>query len=124
MNMMDDEMRWIAPFRELIERALAEGYGQLSYQDVITGINKGEYQFWAAENSCVVTTIDVFPQMKQLTIILGAGDLAEIDTKIRPLIEDWAREIKCDALIIFGRPGWQRALEGYRRTAVVLEKRL
>jgi hypothetical protein len=124
MNMMDDEMRWIAPFRELIERALAEGYGQLSYQDVITGINKGEYQFWAAENSCVVTTIDVFPQMKQLTIILGAGDLAEIDTKIRPVIEDWAREIKCDALIIFGRPGWQRALEGYRRTAVVLEKRL
>jgi hypothetical protein len=124
MNMMDDEMRWISRFRELIERALAEGYGQLSYQDVITGINKGEYQFWAAENSCVVTTIDVFPQMKQLTIILGAGDLAEIDTKIRPVIEDWAREIKCDALIIFGRPGWQRALEGYRRTAVVLEKRL
>ncbi len=124
MNMMDDEMRWISRFRELIERALAEGYGQLSYQDVITGINKGEYQFWAAENSCVVTTIDIFPQMKQLTIILGAGDLAEIDTKIRPVIEDWAREIKCDALIIFGRPGWQRALEGYRRTAVVLEKRL
>jgi len=124
MNMMDDEMRWISRFRELIERALAEGYGQLSYQDVITGINKGEYQFWAAENSCVVTTIDIFPQMKQLTIILGAGDLAEIDTKIRPVIEDWAREIQCDALIIFGRPGWQRALEGYRRTAVVLEKRL
>jgi hypothetical protein len=124
MNMMDDEMRWISRFRELIERALAEGYGQLSYQDVITGINKGEYQFWAAENSCVVTTIDIFPQMKQLTIILGAGDLGEIDTKIRPVIEDWAREIKCDAMIIFGRPGWQRALEGYRRTAVVLEKRL
>lgn len=124
MNLLDDDMRWIAPFRELIERALAEGYGQLSYQDVITGINKGEYQFWAAENSCVVTTIDIFPQMKQLTIILGAGDLAEIDTKIRPVIEDWAREIKCDAMIIFGRPGWQRALEGYRRTAVVLEKRL
>ncbi len=124
MNMMDDEMRWISRFRELIERALAEGYGQLSYQDVITGINKGDYQFWAAENSCVVTTIDIFPQMKQLTIILGAGDLAEIDTKIRPVIEDWAREIKCDAMIIFGRPGWQRALEGYRRTAVVLEKRL
>jgi hypothetical protein len=72
----------------------------------------------------VVTTIDIFPRMKQLTIILGAGDLEEIDNKIRPVIEEWAREIKCDALIIFGRPGWQRALEGYRRTAVVLEKRL
>lgn len=124
MNMMNEDMRWIAPFRELIERALAEGYGQLSYNDVVDGIRRGEYQFWAGDNSCVVTTIDVFPQLKQLTIIIGAGDLQEIDNKLRPVIEDWAREIKCDALIIFGRPGWQRALEGYRRTAVVLEKRL
>lgn len=126
MNMMDmdEEMRWIAPFRELIERALAEGYGQLAYSDVVEGIKDGTYQFWAAENSCVVTTIDIFPRLKQVTCIIGAGDLKEIDDKIRPLIETWAKEIGCDALIIFGRPGWQRALDGYRRTAVVLEKRL
>jgi hypothetical protein len=27
-------------------------------------------------------------------------------------------------MVIMGRPGWQKALEGYKRTAVVLEKRL
>lgn len=124
MNMMDDGLRSVFRFRELIERALAEGYGQLSFNDVVDGIRRGEYQFWSAENSCVVSTIDIFPQLKQLTLIIGAGDLEEIDNVIRPVIEDWAREIKCDALIIFGRPGWQRALEGYRRTAVILEKRL
>lgn len=124
MNMMDDAMRSVFRFRELIERALAEGYGQLNFNDVVSGIERGEYQFWSAKNSCVITTIDIFPQLKQLTIIIGAGDLEEIDNVIRPVVEEWAREIKCDALIIFGRPGWQRALDGYRRTAVVLEKRL
>ena len=31
MNMMNEDMRWIAPFRELIERALAGG-GNDDYQ--------------------------------------------------------------------------------------------
>ena len=49
----------IAPFREPIERALAEGYGQMNYRDVLEGIARGEYQFWASKDSCVVSTIDV-----------------------------------------------------------------
>jgi len=114
----------VAKFREPIEKALVEGYGQMNYNDVIDFIKKGEFQFWSSENSCVITTIDIFPRIKQLTVVIGAGDLNEIDTIIRPVIEEWARHINCDTMLIMGRPGWQRALEGYRRTAVVLEKRL
>jgi hypothetical protein len=117
-------LEYVAPFRELIERALAEGYGQMNYADVVEGLKRGEYQFWSSENSCVITTIDVFPRLKQLTVIIGAGDLREIDEIIRPVLEEWARHINCDTMLIMGRPGWQRALEGYKRTAVVLEKRL
>ena len=114
----------VAKFREPIEKALVEGYGQMNYNDVIDYIKSGEFQFWSSENSCVITTIDIFPRIKQLTVVIGAGDLNEIDTIIRPVIEEWARHIACDTMLIMGRPGWQRALEGYRRTAVVLEKRL
>jgi hypothetical protein len=117
-------LEYVTPFRELIERALAEGYGQMNYADVVEGLKRGEYQFWSSENSCVITTIDVFPRLKQLTVIIGAGDLREIDEIIRPVLEEWARHINCDTMLIMGRPGWQRALEGYKRTAVVLEKRL
>lgn len=125
MNAEDEEaLDFVKPFRELIERALAENYGQLNYADVVAGILRGEYQFWAAQNSCVITTIDIFPRIKQLTVIIGAGDLHEINNDIRPLVEEWARSINCDTMLIMGRPGWQRALEGYRRTAVVLEKKL
>ena len=111
-------------YRELIDRALVEGYGQMTFEDVVERINSGEFQFWCSESSCVVTTIDIFPRIKQLTVIIGAGDLKEINDHIRPIIEEWARSIGCDTMLIMGRPGWQRALEGYRRTAVVLEKKL
>lgn len=117
-------LEYVTTFRELIERALAEGYGQMNYADVVEGLKRGEYQFWSSENSCVITTIDIFPRLKQLTVIIGAGDLREIDEIIRPVLEEWARHINCDTMLIMGRPGWQRALEGYKRTAVVLEKRL
>lgn len=125
--MMHDEvegLEHVSRYRELIDRALAEGYGQMNYSDVVDGIKRGEYQFWSSENSCVITTIDIFPRVKQLTVIIGAGDLQEIDDIIRPVVEEWARHIQCDTMLIMGRPGWQRALDGYKRTAVVLEKRL
>ena len=124
---MNDEiegLEHVIKFREPIERALKEGYGQMNFNDVLEYIKKGEFQFWSSENSCVVTTIDIFPQLKQLTVVIGAGDLKEIDDVIRPVVETWAKHIKCDTMLIMGRPGWQRALDGYRRTAVVLEKRL
>ena len=125
MNHDDVEgLEYVAQFRELIDRALAEGYGQMNYADVVDGIKRGEFQFWSSENSCVITTIDIFPRLKQLTVIIGAGDLKEIDDIIRPVVEEWARHINCDTMLIMGRPGWQRALDGYKRTAVVLEKRL
>lgn len=119
-----ESLEHVAVYRELIDRALAEGYGQMNYADVIDGIKRGEFQFWSSENSCVITTIDIFPRLKQLTVIIGAGDLNEINNVIRPVIEEWARHIDCNTMLIMGRPGWQRALDGYRRTAVVLEKRL
>lgn len=114
----------VTKFREPIERALAYGHGQMKFNDVLDYIKSGEFQFWSSENSCVITTIDMFPQLKQLTVVIGAGDLKEIDDVIRPVVETWAKNIKCDTMLIMGRPGWERALDGYRRTAVVLEKKL
>lgn len=122
--MIGDKILPIVKFRELIESALAAGYGQMGYEDVLKGVRDGEYQLWAADGSVCITTIDIFPLIKQCTVIIGAGDLREIDDELRPMIETWARSIGCDTMLIMGRPGWERALEGYRRTAVVLEKKL
>lgn len=39
-------------------------------------------------------------------------------------IETYAKDEGCKALRIFGRRGWLRALDGYRETAIVIEKDL
>ena len=39
-------------------------------------------------------------------------------------IEAYARDEGCRSIRIFGRLGWQRVLDGYRRTNVVLDKPL
>lgn len=39
-------------------------------------------------------------------------------------IEDYAKAEGCKSLRIFGRCGWLRVLDGYRKTAVVIEKDL
>lgn len=39
-------------------------------------------------------------------------------------IEQYARDEKAVSMRIFGRPGWQRILEGYTVENVILEKRL
>lgn len=39
-------------------------------------------------------------------------------------IEDYAKAEGCKSLRIFGREGWLRVLDGYRKMAVVIEKEL
>lgn len=39
-------------------------------------------------------------------------------------IEDWARSIGCERIQLVGRRGWEKKLPAYRRTRVILEKRL
>ena len=106
MHDVQDASEITAPFRELIERTLKENYGQINYQDVVDGINEGEYQFWTAENSCVMTTIDIFPRMKQLTVVIGAGDLEEIDNVIRKKYSDFIvdTQVRCAAAARAARP--------------------
>lgn len=39
-------------------------------------------------------------------------------------VEEYAKAEGCNAVRVFGREGWIRVLDGYRKTAVVLEKDL
>ena len=48
MNVTQEDvegLEHVAKFREPIERALKEGYGQMNYNDVIVYIKSGEFQF-------------------------------------------------------------------------------
>jgi hypothetical protein len=39
-------------------------------------------------------------------------------------VEDWARRLGCERVMLIGRRGWEKKMPAYRRTRVILEKRL
>ena len=56
-----------------------------------------------------------------MRIGLAGGELAALK-EIETQIVEFAREKGCSAVEIIGRPGWERALNNYKRTAVLLRK--
>jgi hypothetical protein len=92
--------------------------------DVKALVERREARLWSGRASAMVTELQVWPQEKWLLFWLAGGDLDELVNELRPMAEDYARENGCSRSIIIGRPGWERALTGYRRVAVSLAKEL
>lgn len=93
---------------ELIERALAYSGGTHTVQDVLDGIEAGEFQLWEGERSIIVTKLMQHPQLLEAFCFLAAGDLQEI-AALYPVILDWAKAKGCTRVSCLGRPGWERS---------------
>lgn len=108
-----------------VEAALKEGGDTHSLADILAGIQSNRYQWWPGLESFVLTEIMDYPQKRVCHVFLAGGTLEEIRA-IRTWVEEWAKSIGCVAATIYGRAGWERELqgEGWRRTAVCLEKSL
>ena len=39
-------------------------------------------------------------------------------------IETWAKLPNCAAMVMRGRPGWERVLKDYEKTKIILQKKL
>lgn len=110
--------------------AIEDETDQVTAEDVLRQAASGQAQLWAyAEDGRVVavaaTRVHEMSRGKLCTIwvAVGFGHLG-IFNDAHAEIENWARSIGCYAIEIVGRPGWMRALPGYHRKAVVIEKPL
>jgi hypothetical protein len=104
-----------------VARALGEG-GHLLPEDVLAALLRREMQLWAvwrdgALAGVLVTEIRRWPRRTVCRLALAAADDgARADwLPWRGRIEDWARAQGCDAIEIWGRPGWARLVKGARR---------
>jgi len=82
-------------------------------------IQSGEYQLFAKDNSAIITA----HQGEILRIGVGGGRLGNIK-EITKRIEKYAKKRKYKYIDILGRKGWERALDGYNKKAVLLRKEL
>ena len=94
-------------------------FENVSRHEIESGIESGDFQLFMSKNSAAVTC--AFGN--SLRIGLAGGALDEL-LAIEKDICDYARSQGFDSLEIIGRPGWERVLDGYRRTAILLRKEL
>lgn len=88
-------------------------------------IADGECQLWTAPEAAVVTTIQNYRDtgLREVRCWLAGGELDDA-RKLERDIAEWARECGCSRLLIAGRRGWLRGLEGYRELNTTIAKDL
>jgi hypothetical protein len=112
--------------RHHVVAALEYSGGTHGIEDIAEGLETGRFQLWPAENSVIVTEIIVYPRLKNLHFFLAGGDLDEIQL-MRPLIEQWGKNMGCTRVSLAGRKGWAKTFlkdEGYTPKWFVLSKDL
>lgn len=112
----------------LIAKAMERGrMGR--FEDVQTDVLGGNAFLWLAiENGSVlasaVTKVTNEPGERLCTIVACGGYAFERWGRLIEGLEKYARAENCVAVEICGRPGWSRALKGYRTTKVIIRKGL
>lgn len=84
-------------------------------------------QLWkVGSNGAIVTIIQTFQTgIKKCLLFLAGGTRLEDSLHAPKVIESWAiRYFGVHKMIIHGRKGWIKKLEGYELSTVCLEKRL
>lgn len=97
----------IQNYRTQIEDALQYSGGTHNFDDIVHGVERGDFQFWYGPGTALVTEVIQFPQKKVFSIFLAGGNLAEIEA-MAPTILSWGRSQGCTSMVFIGRKGWQR----------------
>ena len=106
-----------------IEKALVHGIGETTAHDHFLAIMAGNEQLWENNLTFGITRVNVFPRFKQLQIVAATGSAW---MKSHPVLEQFAKELECSNMSVWGRPGWERALKplGYKKAYTVMVKDL
>lgn len=105
--------------------------GCFTPEDILQSLKNKEMQLWVVScksiiHCAIITEVKQFPHQKHLNILFLGGD--EMDKWIH-LIEDMINRAKnngCDAVKIYGRKGWEKALSkfGFKHSHTVLKRDL
>jgi len=114
--------------RDLIRRAI-ERTKLSDFATIEADVLSGKHLLWVAWNGETVeaatTTQLIKVGERKICVVVACGGSDR--ARWLPLldgIEDYARKEGCAEMRIYGRKGWERALDGYRARHVVLGKDL
>ena len=121
----------IAPYaRPWLQAAVDRNGLGYNVEEVLSGCTHGAFQLWAAKaqgfEGFAVTELVTSPNESSVHIILAGGKgVSEVIPYIA-VIEQWAKELGCQSIRVWGRPGWLRMLrkQGYHLETQVLKRSL
>lgn len=116
------------PHVEPLLRPAIEDVGLDNFEDIEEAILIGCGLVWIAWDGSIKaaasTTLQrIGPDLICVLTACGGHDMKDWLPLISK-IEDYAKAEGCKAMRIFGREGWVRVLDGYEKTAIVMEKAL
>lgn len=106
-----------------LEDALQYSGGEMTIEDVWQAIEAGELTFWPGKRCAIVLQFVTHPRKRVMNWYLAGGDLNEL-RDMEQTGTEWAKSNGFDAVVIYGRRGWLRKLDGYQETGTIMEKNL
>ena len=123
----DETVRYWSDFKHHLERLEREG-GLVLASEIRADLAASRKQLWGWKGDDIlgvaVTQIIQTPKGPCCWIYGAAGtesQKGQIDA-IMASIEAWAQSIGCSRVMLQGRHGWRRRLDGYKDVGVILEK--
>lgn len=133
VGVQSDQIKDIWPFIEQrIVQACERSNGRHRPADLMGALLQAQMQLWVIwkpetkeiKGIGVTETVTYRSGLKSVRIVLITGkDRPEWVGHLKTL-EDWGRSVGCQIIEAWARPGWEKELQDYRRTHVLLEKRL
>ena len=123
---IDDVWHEVRPW---IEAACSRSRGKFDADDIRIGLLERDVQLWIWRTPTAyavgVTRITKYPKQTVCTIRICTGrNRHEWQKECIAQLEAWAKSQGCDAMELQARPGWEKALPGYDKTHVYLERKL
>lgn len=94
----------------------------------LEGIKKdclaGDYLLWITQNTKAVAIIQVseYHSRKECDIVILGGENIKSWISETALVEDFAKKIGCERMLIHGRKGWGKIHKDYNEAYRVIEK--
>ncbi len=108
--------------RPLVVKALVRS-DEYGVEDVLRYVSEGRWMLWHGDRCVAFTKVSRYAKHTACVVILCGGDLDEIQ-KLEPDMAKWAKQQGCKYLVIHGRRGGGRALDGYREKSTSYRKAL
>lgn len=113
------------PHAKHLIRAAIEQTDLSDFADIERAVLDGQQLLWLAWNGQSIEAAATTHLSKNVCVLTAcSGYNRERWLPLFKRIENYAKQEGCKAMRIFGRKGWERALDGYRAEYVILEKQL